>query len=385
MKHVSKEIKLLAIIFFLVFFSYNGAQQYITTFFSSIGAPQSGFYSLIIVYLFFTLSYPLSSIFISKYGSKKAMATGIIFYTLFIVALATKSVTLIYLSSIALGIAASLLWTGQSSFLIQATEEKSRGSQAGFFSTIFFLGASIGVLLLGFIISRFSYSTSFILVSVFPIIGLILTFKLKDFRTEKSVNHFHLLKKVLTSKTAWQLSVFWFLLQFIYGLAIGFIPIQIKNTLGTSYIGLTSVFYLFPILLSYGSGKLMDLKGRKVMIVLCLLINFIGLGSLYFFQTKLSLVSGIILLAINYSIASPLTSTLVGDVSTKNNLDYLAGFFWMVSNIGAVSALVISSIIQTKMIYLISLGILGIIFLILLPLLRLDFHKIRQKISEEVE
>src|SRR5882762_6787475 len=132
---VTKEIKLLSLAFLFLFTGYNGAQQYITSFFSQIGSPRSGFQSLILIYLFVTLGEPLSAIIISKYGAKKSMTIAFFFYTLFIFALMTKSLVFIYLASSLLGIAASVLWTGQNSYLIRATTDENRGANAGFFGT----------------------------------------------------------------------------------------------------------------------------------------------------------------------------------------------------------------------------------------------------------
>ena len=112
---ISKEVKLLSLSFLLIFLGFNGVQQYITTFFSDIGAIDLGFQSLILIYLFFILFYPLSALFVSKYGAKRCMIISSVFYSIFILSLLSKSTVLIYFSSSLLGIAASLLWTGQNS------------------------------------------------------------------------------------------------------------------------------------------------------------------------------------------------------------------------------------------------------------------------------
>jgi MFS family permease len=382
---VTKEIKLLSLAFLFSFTGFDGVQQYITTFFSHIGLPRIGFQSLILIYLFFTLADPLSAVVVSKYGAKKSMAIGILFYVLFILALMTKSMIFIYLASSLLGIAASLLWTGQNSYLVRATTDDNRGANAGFFGTLLSLGSAAGVISLGFLIAKFSYQSSFLLAALLPFIGLVFIFRLKDLRSEKSENHLHLLRKAITSKTAWQLSTIWFSVSFVYGLAIGLIPIEIKNILGVSYIGgLSSLFYVMPILLSYGLGKLSDTKGRKTILLVSFLVSFLGLISLYFSHTAILLIVGIILIAIYNSMVYPITLALVGDVTTKNNLEYLTSFFWMIQNVGVVSSLILSTFIQTKMIYIISIGALSLSLLILLPILKTGFHTAKQRISLEV-
>jgi len=193
------------------------------------------------------------------------------------------------------------------------------------------------------------------------------------------------LQQAMTSKTAWRLSTIWFSVYFVFGLTIGIIPLEIKNILGISYIGsLSSLFYIMPVLLSYSLGRLSDIKGRKALLLGAFLISFLGLASLYCSHDVLLLITGITLTAVYFSIVRPMTSALVGDVSTKKNLEYLTSFFWMIQNVGVVSALILSTFIQTKVIYLISMVALSLSFFIVFPLLKAGFQHIKQRIAFEI-
>ena len=382
---VSREVKLLSLVFLFIFFGFSGVQQYVTTFFSEAGLIDVGFQSLILVYIFFTLFEPVSAIFVSKYGSKKSMIIASIFYSVFILSLATRSVSLIYLTSSLLGIAGSLLWTGQNCYLILASNKKSYGSNAGFFNSSISFGSAIGALILGFLILNFYFDMSFFLYSVFPLVGFLLLFKLRDLRGKQKTNHLRLVKKALTSITALRLSVVWFFFMFIYGLVIGIIPIEINNILGISYVGyLFSLFFILPILFSYFFGRFSDIKGRKNLVIFSYIISILGLGLLYFAEGPFLLVAGIILLALNHANMRPLSYAMLGDVSTKNNLEFLAALFWIVQNIGLVSALIISRMIPTKTVYMIFIAVTTASLIILLPLFRLKLEEIKEKISQEM-
>jgi MFS family permease len=383
---VSREVKLLSLSFFLIFFGFNGVQQYVTTFFSEAELVNVGFQSLILVYLFFTLFDPVSAIFVSKYGPKKSMIIASIFYSIYIFSLLSKSIIFIYFTSSLLGIAASLLWTGNNCYLIMSSDKKSYGSNAGFFSSFQSLGSSIGAFVLGFIILNFYFNSSFLLFGIFPLIGFLLLFKLRDLRGKQKVDHLRLVKKSITSITALRLSVIWFSFMFVYGLVIGIIPIEIKNILGVSYVGyLSSLFFIIPIFLSYFFGRFSDIKGRKGMIIFSFIVGILGLGSLYFTGGPFLLILGIFLLALNNAITRTMTYALIGDVTTKNNIEFLTALFWMITNVGVVSALVISRVIQTKMIYIISIATMIFSLMIILPLFRLKLKEIKDKISKEME
>ena len=139
-----------------------------------------------------------------------------------------------------------------------------------------------------------------------------------------------------------------------------------------------------PVLLSYGLGKLSDVRGRKALLLVAFLISFLGLVALYFSHDALPLIVGVILVALYFSIVSPMTLALVGDVSTKKNLEYLTSFFWMVQNVGVVSALILSTFIQTRAVYLVSIATLSLCLLIVFPLLKAGFQHVKQRIALEV-
>lgn len=195
MRFVSKEVKILSLAFLFIFFGYNGVQQYLTIYFSEAKLFKTGFNSLVLIYLFFVLSNLLAAIFVSKYGAKKCLIFSSLFYSIFIFSLLTPSIFLIYIISALLGMASSFLWTAQNSYLIRASDEKSYGENAGFFSLLQSLGSALGIFVLGFLIAKFSYKIPFLTFASFPLIGFLLLFKLKDLKTEKVLNRFQLLKK----------------------------------------------------------------------------------------------------------------------------------------------------------------------------------------------
>src|SRR5260370_16707025 len=180
---ISKEILLLSLAFLFSFAGYSGVQQYVTTFFVHIGLPQVGFQSLILIYLFFVLSNPLSALVVSRYGAKRLMAVGTLFYALFILALLSKSIVVIYIASTILGIAASFIWTGQNSYLVRAATGDDLGTSAGFFNVLESLGTAVGIITLGLLIEKISYEASFFLAALLPIVGLLFILQLEDLRS----------------------------------------------------------------------------------------------------------------------------------------------------------------------------------------------------------
>lgn len=303
---------------------------------------------------------------------------------LYILALPAKSILLLYVSSILLGIAASFLWTGQVSYLIRVSGARSYGTNAGFFISILSIGSAIGILFAQLLINSFSFSIFFIIASVFPLIAFAFLFFLKDVRVERTVNRLQLLLTTMSSKTAFRLSAIWFSFHFIVGLGIGIIPLEIKNTLGFSYIGLlSSVRWIIPIVLAYFIGRFSDTYGRKKMIIFSFAVALFGYIAFYFSQSPFFLILGIVLFALAISLKA-VALGLLGDVTSETNLEFITGFLLIAENLGLLTAVILSTIIQTKIVYLVSMAILLALFAILFPVIKLPKYRIKDKLTSEV-
>jgi len=268
MKNISKEVIILSLAFSFVFFGYNGVQQYLTLYFSKLNLFKVGFYSLILIYLFFILFSFLSALFVKKYGFKKPLLIASLFYSIFIFSLLTKSIFLVYLASILLGISAAFLWMGQISCLVRETEKKFYGESSGFFNTFLSLGSGLGILILGFLIERLKdFETPFLFFAFFPLIGAFIFLKLKEKKPEKNLERIKFPKKLFLSKTSLQFSSLWFAQTFVFGITIGILPLQVEKALGISFVRiLSSLFLILPIIFSHLIGKLSDKIGREILI-----------------------------------------------------------------------------------------------------------------------
>ncbi|MBS3169537.1 MFS transporter [Candidatus Woesearchaeota archaeon] len=385
MTKINSSIKLLALSFFIIFFGYNGVQQYVTVFFAEKGMLSVGFYSLIIIYVLLSLCSPLAGAFVSKYGPKKAMVLASLFYALFILSLLPGSLSLVYLGSALLGIAAAFLWNGQNVYLIKASTENSAGKSAGLFMVALSSSAAAGILTIWYLQQSLSLATIFLIFSILPFVGFFLLLTLPSVPTEHVPNKFQLMKRSLTSPTAFRFSLLWFGLAFVSGLALGFLPIDIKNLFGIHLIGpLSTLFYVMPILFSYLFGKVSDKLGRKPMIILSFVLCGISLIILSLATTLWLMILGIIILTTYYAATRTITFVLVGDISSPQNLGSLTSQFWAVQNVGTVAALFTAIIIPGKNVYLVSLGFLVLSAVLLFPILNHSLPETRSIIEKEM-
>lgn len=209
---ISKEVKILSVCFFIIFFAYNGVQQFITAYFSDLNIVKVGFWSLILIYFSLLITNFLSGFIVSKFGVKKCLIFGSLFYSLFIFTLVTKIPFLIYLASVLLGFGASILWTAQGTFLVRTSEQKKYGKNSGFFNTIFQMGSVLGIMIFSFLVVRFSFRLPFLIFGIIPLIASIFFLTLKNVEPKKVdlKNRFQTFKKIITNLTALKFSLIWF-------------------------------------------------------------------------------------------------------------------------------------------------------------------------------
>lgn len=289
-----------------------------------------------------------------------------------------------------MGIAAAILWTGQTNYLIRSSVKEEKGRSAGFFDTLLFSGSAIGVIALGFLSAWQSPRTAFMLAAFSPIIGfLLLLLFLPGIEVIKADNQLALVKKTIKSPSSVKIAGLWFIVSFCIGLSTGIIPIQIEKNFSIIYIGLlTSLFSICPILFSYISGIISDSIGRKKLIWATYIFIILGLALLLFSGiSKTFLVLGIITLALAWTMGRVSFFSFTGDISSQNNLAPLAALFWMAQGVGLIAALLLGRLLneQIELLYIIAIITALISLVIIYPLLRLKIAELQSKIAAETD
>lgn len=381
-RNISKDVRWLSLGFLLLFFGFDGVQQYVTIFFKNVNATQVGFTSLVIIYAAFMLVNPLSPIVINRLGSRRTLLLTFGAYAVYCLGLLTKTPALIYTLSILAGVAAGVLWPAQNSYLIRASESTEYGKNAGFFGMNFAIGAGFGVLIMGQLIPRTGPETAFTLFALIIALAGFCFWRLHDVRGEAATRGS--MVKMLRSTTAVRYSMLWLAFNFIQGLVIGIIPLKISEVISVSAVGpLIALFYISPIAFSYLVGKRSDATGRRGWTWLMLALCAAGLLVTMYANTALLLIAGVIILALNFGISRTIAFALVGDVTNKDNTENFAALVWAVQAGAMLLAILLSSLLAGKVLYLSALAITVTSIVIVLPLLSVPLEIIRERITRE--
>ncbi len=384
---LQRNIILLSVAFLLIFFGFDGIQQYITISFTQHGLKDLGFASLIIIYIVFTLANPIAAMVVSAMGAKRSMMIAALFYTLYCISLISLNAVLITSASVLLGISGALLWTAQTSYLVRASEPSVYGRNSGLFSTFFAIGAASGVFVFGWILPMLGLEKGFFLFALFPLIAIVPLLLLDDIRTTVQGMKWATVFGIARSKTALRFAAIWFPFNFIQGLVIGILPLEINQTIGSlKAVGaLTALFYIAPIALSYGIGRLSDRIGRRSMITVMYASALVGLGLLVVKDTPVVLVVSVVILAFNFGLFHTIGFALVGDVSTEKTLEPFTALTWMVRSSAFVPALLFGAVLEHKEVYIASLLSIALSYLIFWKIRKLSLPAIQRQIALEVQ
>jgi MFS family permease len=377
-------VTLLSLAFSFIFAGFSGSQQFITNFFTVLGQPNLGFYSLILIYTAFILANPIAAMVVNKWGARWSMIGSGIWYAIFILTLTTHQIWLIGLSSIFLGAAAAFLWTGNATYLVRISQGQNYGRNAGWFGALLATGQALGIILSGMIVNRWSYQMAFLGSAALATVGWMLLWGLPSVMAPKSNHQLALMRRSFGSITARKLSLIWLSFNLVSGLVISLVPLILAQKLGSGFVGLSAIFYVMPIVSTYALGKLVDSYGRSRVVLLAFISGIAGLALLLLTNSAVTIVAGLALVALTNATVFPVTLALLGDVTSSDNLAVITASFWMVQNIGVVMALLLSSRLSTDQVFWVSALVLGLALLIVYPVVRQPAVKLKALIKAEL-
>ncbi|CAJ0609231.1 unnamed protein product [Cylicocyclus nassatus] len=166
--------------FFTVFSAFNsqgfveisvlrGISQHVP---SSGITENSGYYSLAIIYLVFTVCNLIAPPIISVLGAKWAQVLGAACYTSFMVVFLVVNSWLLYIFSAVLGFGAAVIWTANGAYLVQFSRNGKMGRNSGILWAMLQTSLVAGAIFLFFVLSYGDlYSSYRLLYTAFAIVS----------------------------------------------------------------------------------------------------------------------------------------------------------------------------------------------------------------------
>lgn len=364
----NRNILLVSIGFFFVFFAFGSAQQFIISIFSTFGGQDAAITSLILLYVTFAFGTFLSPKIISFLGSKKSFVLSAFIYSVFILSIASGIDYILYIFSVLAGLAAAVIWTNVGSYIIRITTEKDRGEGLGFQTSLFVLGNLVGISFTTVLIGFLSTQEIFLVLASFSFVGIIPFLGIKDVKINIKrrllsdiISVFHSSKVILLVPTV--IVVF-----FLWSQVFSSISLVAKDLFGISYVGVIGIIFSLVFLFSaYFLGVLTRFMKKHIILAIVLVAGLIGL---FVFQVQTNLIISmisIVLISVFISAGFPVAFNLMKDISPKDS-ETVAGSFHLI-NSSSVTFSLVSVILVKEMISLQIALVIGIIALITLATL----------------
>lgn len=309
-RHYS-DIIILALSGGLLFFAWQPAENYFTPFYKNIGQLSVALKSLSLLYGVVVLGKVLSPLITLKIGLKYSLSLGFLSYPLFIFAILTQKIFLLYPLAILLGLGAGIKSNTELAYLGAVSPKDKRGNFSGFYWAITRIGATFGLIFSSFFLIRNNFLYFYFVLLGLALLATILLFiflkeppnyqKVKNsenlFKTLKEIFQFIFNRKVLL------LSPDAIAGGFIFGLITAKIPITIQSLYGASWVGvLLLIFQITRAVLTHPFGIISDKVGRFNMKYLEILIAVLGAALYLLSKNIFILIVTLFTFGINYAI-----------------------------------------------------------------------------------
>lgn len=360
---MKKDIIILSAAFFLIFLSFNTAQQYFAAIYSDFGKEKTAFYSLALIYLFFFIGTFFAPLIAARIGLKKSMIIASLGFAAFVAAIPLKTDWIMIALSVVLGLGAALLWTAQGAYVIRTTDEKNRAKALGVIISSLFLGSFLGVAGASFLIKMISLELLFFLLAGIAALGTFLLMALEE--REEKIGRSSLKGVFLLMKTrAVRFFPLFFTTNMLLGFFVGVVALHLKDIGGIDFAGrVSSVFWISGAIVPFLSGAVADKFGKVKALKLLALLLIISAALLFIDYHPAPVIVGVAIWGLFIASVNNVGLAAISDISKDK--EAIAAFFQFSLQTGAIFAFLISAIISYQTALYIT-GALGLASLITL-------------------
>jgi len=325
--------------FFVLFFGFTSAQQYLFVIFQEEGRGDLALVAFIIIYGVFALSGLGASALISAMGGlKRSLVVGTCTYILFVASIALNNIPLILACAALMGIGATLLWVSSGQIIVDSSTSKTRGRNLAIQTVGLYGGTALGVWAGGFLHEFVSVQSMYLLLTTFMLLSLPFFVFTKPIKEEVAPRVFR--PQFLFDHRMILLVPLLFGVYFLQGQVFTAMSLIVIGAVGIGSLSLVISFIrLCNIAGSLGSGTLSDYMNKGI--VLLGLVGMALAGIFVFTRAEdlPQLLFGSVLLGFSMASIYPVClSWLKEKMRESEYLDAL-GIFHVYSNVGTLGAI----------------------------------------------
>lgn len=322
--------------FFVLFFGWSGAQQYLTIWFDSLGMGSVGNRVLLLVYAFFALGNPIAYRVLRVTGVRRAMSVASLVYGLTIFAVWHTEPSFVYSSAIACGIAAAVLWTGQPIAINTINDTASRAATAAFFWRVSPLGSALGILAVSMMAGHLGLASAIIACAVVALASSLVFLQMHDdcrpLAPSPTVRDFPSLHSMTLGCVTPLLAI-----RIVNGLFIAQVPRDVVSSLGQTPGGmLMASYFLVQIIVAGYCGRVVASGHYAIPVGIASAMAVAGLILLAMASEPAALVFGVALVAIATTLLNVVISVVPNSIArtTGEDLYRVSSTFALVNSCG---------------------------------------------------
>lgn len=334
-----RNVWLISVAFFFIFFGFGTAQQYLVVLFNQDGRGQLALLSLLLLYSAFMIT----GVFVSKLvpffgGLKRSLIIATFTYALFTASIAFNNAPFLLIASVVCGIGAGLLWTASTQIIADSSARRA-GRNFALQTAFQNAGNVAGIFVGGYLVGAVSLSTMYLIFAAATLMGPALLLGLRPTREELEHRPF----KPFFMFDLRMLALFPLIFGATYlaGQAITAMNVVIVASLGIGAIPfVTSIFRIGNIAGSLSIGAIADRLSKPFLIVV--LIGMGLLGVLFFTKSTAEwpLITGTVLIGIALAALVPISLALLKERLHTEEYLYAFGIVYVYTNLGIVIAII---------------------------------------------
>jgi len=385
-RKVPKDVRLLCLGIASLFFTVGSAQQYIVPWFDAQNHPGTANSLLACLYLSFVACSFFAHRLIARIGEIRSLYLAKSLYTLFLFVVALGSPDVGIISAAICGFAASILWTTERVLLNTLPSPENREASAGAFYFSYYLGTSLGCLLMGILVARWSFPIPMLGCALLSVLAMVPLLFLGPIRSESLAQGAHVERWPAFGPTVFRVVASVFSFRLVYGLAISRIPHEISGRWGAGSVGPASaLFFIASALVALFGGKLVGRWGIWRTAVVAFAASLAGMALLFVGSTGSLLLIGFFVAGIGVALMNPVESLMAGNISPPGQRLRVSSTFTLASCLGTSSVLVADRWLAAETLYLLVGGAVAGAACLMLPLVAQPAAELQQRVHREIK
>jgi DHA1 family multidrug resistance protein-like MFS transporter len=317
-----------------------------------------------------------------RYGRKRLIITGFIFYAVVMSAFAfSQSVTHLFLFRGLQGVASAMVWPSAQAIIADSTRPQDRGRAMAYFSAAWQVSLIVSPAFGGFLAELYDYRIPFLAAGavMVPISILIHRYVTETIRgtitiisaPEPFMRRFKSGVREIRESTYFITLMGLLTATFIstFGLMLinPLVPLYAQSRVGATVLQITLIYTLMGVagtVTRIYAGKIIDRMGRKVPIVFGNIWAALLTFPMMIIQTPLQMIGVLAARSGGLGLSDPATQTLLSDLVDENKRGKIFGLYTMVSGIALILGPSVGGTLYEIYGGEISFGICGILTLV---------------------